>query len=41
LADHLVSEHEALTELDDVNDFIDWQAIEDLLCGIHANRRGN
>jgi len=48
LADHLVSEHEALTELDealteldDVNDFMDWQAIEDLLCDIHAKRRGN
>jgi IS5 family transposase len=41
LADDLVSEHEALTELDDVNDFMDWQAIEDLLCDIHAKRRGN
>jgi IS5 family transposase len=41
LADHLVSEHEALTELDDVNNFIDWQAIEDLLCDIHAKRRCN
>jgi IS5 family transposase len=41
LADDLVSEHEALTELDDVNDFMDWQAIEDILCDIHAKRRGN
>jgi len=41
LADDLVSEHEALTELDDVNDFMDWQAIADLLCDIHAKRRGN
>lgn len=41
LADDLVSEHEALTELDDVNNFMDWQAIEDLLCDIHAKRRGN
>ena len=41
LVDHLVSEHEALTELDDVNDVMDWQAIEDLLCDIHAKRRGN
>jgi hypothetical protein len=24
LADDLVSAHEALTELDDVNDFMDW-----------------
>jgi hypothetical protein len=41
LADDLVSEHEALAELDDVNDFMDRQAIEDLLCDIHAKRRGN
>jgi hypothetical protein len=41
LADHLVSEHKALTVLDDVTDFLDWQAIEDLLCDIHAKRRGN
>jgi hypothetical protein len=39
--DHLVSEHEPLTELDDVNDFMDWQAIEDLLCDIHAKHHGN
>ena len=39
--DHLVTEHEALAELDDVNDFMGWQAIEDLLCDIHAKRRGN
>jgi IS5 family transposase len=41
LADDIVSEHKALTELDDVNDFMDLQAIEDLLCDIHAKRRGN
>ena len=41
LADHLISEHKALTELDDVNDLVDWQAIEDLLRDIHAKRRGN
>jgi IS5 family transposase len=41
LADDLVSEHEALTELDDVNGLMDWQAIEDPLCDIHAKRRGN
>jgi IS5 family transposase len=39
--DHLVTEHEALAELDDVNDFMGWQAIEDLLCDIHAKRHGN
>ena len=41
LVDHLVSEHKALTELDYVNDFMDWQSIEDLLCAIYAKRRGN
>jgi IS5 family transposase len=41
LGDDLVSEHEALTELDDVNDFMEWQAIEDILCDIHAKRLGN
>jgi hypothetical protein len=41
LGDDLVSENEALTELDDVNDFMDWQAIEDILCDIHSKRRGN
>jgi hypothetical protein len=30
-----------LTDLDDVNNFMDWQAIEDLLCDIHAKHRGN
>ena len=41
LADSLTSEHEALTELDDVNEMIDWQAIEHLLCDLHAKRRGD
>ena len=41
LADHLAAEHEALTELDDINELMDWQAIEDLLRDIHAKRRGN
>jgi hypothetical protein len=41
LADDLVSEHKALTVLDDVNDLMDWQAIEDILRDIHAKRRGN
>jgi IS5 family transposase len=41
LADHLVSEHKALTVMNDVNNFMDWQAIEDLLCDIHAKRRSN
>jgi hypothetical protein len=41
LADHLVSEHKPLTELDYVNNFMDWQAIEDLLCDIYAKHCGN
>ena len=41
LADSLTSEHKALTELDDISEMIDWQAIEHLLCDIHAKRRGN
>jgi hypothetical protein len=28
LADSLTSEHEALTELDDINELMDWEAIE-------------
>jgi hypothetical protein len=27
LADSLTSEHEALTELDDINELMDWEAI--------------
>ena len=30
LADSLTSEHEALTELDDINELMDWEAIEHL-----------
>jgi IS5 family transposase len=41
LADSLTSEHEALTELDDINELMDWEAIEHLLGDIHAKRRGN
>ena len=41
LADELITEHSALTELDDVNALIDWQAIEDILRDVHAKRRGN
>lgn len=41
LADSLTTEHEALTELDDINELIDWEAIEHLLGNIHAKRRGN
>ena len=41
LADSLTTEHEALTELDDINELIDWEAIEHLLGNILAKRRGN
>jgi IS5 family transposase len=41
LADSLTSEHEALTELDGINELMDWEAIEHLLGDIHAKRRGN
>ena len=41
LADSLTSKHEALTELDDINELMDWEAIEHLLGDIHAKRRGN
>ena len=41
LADSLISEHEALTEIDGINELMDWEAIEHLLCVIHAKRRGN
>ena len=41
LADHLTSEHEALTELDDINELMDWQAIEHLLGDIHPKCCGN
>ena len=40
LADELVTEHDALTERDDVNALIAWQAIEEIL-RVHAKRRGN
>jgi hypothetical protein len=41
LADSLISEHDALTELDDINELMDWEAIERLLGDIHSKRRGN
>ena len=41
LADSLTSKHEALTELDDINEIMDWKVIEHLLGDIHAKRRGN
>ena len=41
LADSLTSEHEALTELDDINELMDWKAIEHLVGNINAKRSGN
>jgi transposase, IS5 family len=41
LADSLTSEHDALTELDDINELMDWEAIEHLLGDIYAKHRGN
>lgn len=40
LADALMTEHEALTELDDVHELVDWSCIENLLSGIHNKTRG-
>ena len=40
LADALIIEHAALTELDDVHNLIDWQRIEAMLVGIHNKARG-
>lgn len=39
-ADELLVEHEALTELDDVHNLINWQRIEAMLSGIHNKARG-
>ncbi len=41
LADSLTSEHEVLTELDDIDELMDWETIEHLLGDIHAKRRGS
>lgn len=40
LLDNFPIKHKALTELDDVNELIDWERIEELLSGIHAKARG-
>jgi IS5 family transposase len=39
-ADSLLHEHAALTELDDIQNLIDWSEIEDLLRSIHNNPMG-
>lgn len=40
LADSLASEHQAIKELDEAHDLIDWLRIEKLLAGIHNKKRG-
>jgi IS5 family transposase len=40
LADSMMIDHDALRELDEVNEFIDWHRIERLLQGIHSSPRG-
>lgn len=40
LADALLTEHKALTELDDVHELVDWSRIETMLSGIHNKARG-
>ena len=40
LADSMIIDHDALKELDDVHEFIDWHRIESLLQGIYASNRG-
>ena len=40
LVDAMLIEHEALKELDDVHELIDWSRIESLLAELHSSRRG-
>jgi IS5 family transposase len=40
LADSLVVEHAAITELDAIHDLIDWSRFETILAGIHNKARG-
>ena len=40
LVDAMLIEHEALKELDDVHELINWSRIESLLAGLHSTRRG-
>ena len=40
LADGMLVDHNALHELDDVNEFIDWSQLTDLLSGIHNRAKG-
>jgi len=40
LSDALIQHHEALEELDGINELIDWRLIEAKLSAIHAKKRG-
>lgn len=40
LADSMVVTHEAVKELDELNELIDWSRVEQHLSGIHAKTRG-
>ena len=40
LVDAMLIEHEALKELDDVHELINWSRIESLLAGLHSSPRG-
>ena len=40
LVDAMLIEHEALKELDDVHELINWSRIESLLAELHSRRRG-
>ena len=40
LVDATLIEHEALKELDDVHELINWSRIESLLAGLHSSPRG-
>ena len=40
LADSMMIEHQALKELDSVNELIDWSRLERFLQGIHARTKG-
>lgn len=40
LSDSLIQHHEALEELDGINQLIDWTLIEALLSGIHNKKQG-
>ena len=40
LVDAMLIEHEALKELDDVHELINWSRIESLLAGLHSSPSG-